>query len=165
MAVGLPQVLCPQIQASGRLRGGLRGLSQPRSGAVGLGVQESAGLRGCSGKKTIPQDGCSSKAPSHTPLVVKSPKVQKDRETVTATGAKGDARLNERGVQGPLRGGKMTFGKREGGKSEAQTVTDSDTSTLCTRCDRCTSGTRDASSRGSGCGVCWICLHISATFL
>lgn len=45
------------------------------------GVQESAGLRGCSGKKTIPQEGCSSEAPSHTPLVVKSPKVQKDRET------------------------------------------------------------------------------------
>ena len=30
VAVGLPQVLCPQIQASGCLRGGLRGLSQTR---------------------------------------------------------------------------------------------------------------------------------------
>lgn len=88
-AVGPPQVLCPQLHTSGRLKGGLKGLSQTRPGAAGPGVRESAGLRGCSGRETTPQEGRSSKAPSHTPLVVQSTKGQKDPETVTATGAGG----------------------------------------------------------------------------
>lgn len=87
-AVGPPQVLCPQLHVSGRLKGGLKGLSQTRPGAMGPGGRESAGLRGCSGRETTPQEGRSSKA-SHTPLVVQSPKGQKDPETVTATGAAG----------------------------------------------------------------------------
>ena len=97
-AVGPAQVLCLQLHASGRLRGGLRGLSRPRPEAMGPGVQASADLRVQSSSSA----GMLLKAPSHAPLVVKSLKVQGDRATVTATGAAGDARLDECAVQGPL---------------------------------------------------------------
>ena len=49
---------CDQLHASGRPRGGLRGLSQPRPEAMGLGVQASADLRVCSEKSNSSQ-GCS----------------------------------------------------------------------------------------------------------
>ena len=85
-----------RVDAEGRTKG-----SEPATpGSHGAGGPGECGPEGLQREEQL-LAGMLLKAPSHTPLVIKSRKAQEDRATVTATGGEGDASLNECAVQGP----------------------------------------------------------------